>query len=218
MQTRVKREKHPSIRVYGIGAVMVQPDKASITVGVITEGNSAAAVQAENAAKISAVIAAIIKNGVQRDQIQTSEYKMDILYDFAEGKQVFKGYRVTHLLRVSNLRTELAGTVIDAAAANGANFFSNVTFQVSQSSVHYQRALTLAVQDAQNKASSIAKSVHAKIILEPFEIIELTDNEPQPRVLGLQSAAVAATSIEPGQTQIAARVSALFRYSGSLQP
>ncbi|MBM7691899.1 uncharacterized protein YggE [Peribacillus deserti] len=219
-QSDRRSERYPSIRVTGFGSVSVQPDKASLIAGVITDGNSAAAAQAENASKISAVIAAIIKAGVQRQDIQTSEYRIDILYDYVEGKQVFKGYRVTHLLSISFLNTALTGSVIDAAAANGANSISNVSFQASNPSAFYLKALSLAVQDAQNKAVSIAISVHSNIMPEPLEIIELTDMEPQPRVLGLQSTSLpaAATPIEPGRTQITAKISALFRYGRTLKP
>ncbi|WP_409289488.1 SIMPL domain-containing protein [Peribacillus sp. SCS-37] len=209
----IKHVRTPVIRVNGIGTVNVLPDRTSLQAGVITEGKNAAAVQAENSEAAAAVISALLQLGIERRDIKTKDYRLEILYDFTEGKQTMKGYKVTHILDIIVPGTLSAGKVIDEVVKSGANYIAGIAFEVSNSAKFYLKALSFAVQDAQKKAAALAESVHARIIPQPVEIIEHTSGGGD-QVMGISTAAFTAKTvpIEPGQNQITAKITALFYY------
>ncbi|WP_409297484.1 SIMPL domain-containing protein [Peribacillus sp. SCS-26] len=209
----IKHARTPVIRVNGSGTINVLPDRSSLQAGVITEGKNAAAVQADNSEASAAVISALLQLGIERKDIKTQDYRLEILYDYTEGKQTMKGYKVTHILDIRVPGTLSAGKVMDEAVRSGANYIAGPAFEVSSSAKYYLKALSLAVQDAQKKAAALAASVQARIIPQPLEIIEHTSGGGD-QVMGISTAAFAAKTvpIEPGQNQITAKITALFSY------
>ena len=51
-----------------------------------------------------------------------------------DGKQIFRGYEVRHLLEVKVEDISKVGEVVDAAVAAGANVIYNVRFDISNRS------------------------------------------------------------------------------------
>ncbi|MBO9605156.1 MAG: SIMPL domain-containing protein [Paenibacillaceae bacterium] len=207
-----QRTGRPSfIEVTGTGTLAAEPDRAVITLGAVTEGMMLQKVQLDNASIIAAVIGALLEKGVPRNQIQTNEFRIDIVYDYADGKQTFRGYKVTHLLQITTDRVRETGLLVDAAVASGANTVTGIRFQTSQPDAYLARALVLAVRSAQGKAQAIAGAIGAILPASPSEVIELPrPGEPIP----FQAAAFKSgggTPIEPGMLTIEASVR--VRYS-----
>ncbi|MBE8953385.1 MAG: SIMPL domain-containing protein [Quinella sp. 1Q7] len=70
-------ELPPIISVSGEGVVEAQPDRATISVGVITREKNPAAVQAANAKAASSVINSIVALGIERKNISTGNYNFN---------------------------------------------------------------------------------------------------------------------------------------------
>ena len=200
------------LKVEGKGSIRVQPDTAVVYLGVVTENKQLRLAQEENAAKMTAVLRVLRSMGVPSENIQTQAYHITSQYDFIEGQQIFRGYRVEHMLEVRISDMSSVGGIIDAAVQNGANQVNSINFSVSNPSVYYQQALNAAVDDAIAKAGTLGRELNITVSQVPVQIIEM-GYEPGPIVPLMYQAAAPATPVQPGLIEITARIEAVFVYS-----
>ncbi|MEN8700941.1 SIMPL domain-containing protein [Bacillus infantis] len=210
----LQKQGRNTIRVTGKGTVEAKPNKAETIFGVSAESSSLAEAQAEAAQTIAGIKAGLIRIGIPEENIQTKDYSVFPQYDFQDGKQIFRGYKAEHLLRVIVSPVEAAGRVLDAAADNGANIISSVRL-LADDGKWQKQALSLAVIDAYEKAAVIAKTLNVQLVKTPVSVTEgiIAPGQPIPREAGqFVKSAAAGTSIEPGTTEITAYVTAEFVY------
>lgn len=210
----LQKQGRNTIRVTGKGTVEAKPNKVETIFGVSAESSSLAEAQAEAAQTIAGIKAGLIRIGIPEENIQTKDYSVFPQYDFQDGKQIFRGYKAEHLLRVIVSPVEAAGRVLDAAAENGANIISSVRL-LADDGKWQKQALSLAVIDAYEKAAVIAKTLNVQLIKTPVSVTEgiIAPGQPIPREAGqFVKSAAAGTSIEPGTTEITAYVTAEFVY------
>lgn len=153
--------------------------------------------------------------GISRDNIQTSDFRVDIQYDYQDGTQLFRGYRVSNLLTIKIEHIERVGELVDIAMENGANTVRNIALRVGNEQRYYQQALANAIRNAQEKAATIAETLGVAIPQTPTQLKELTSQAPEtprPYVLGVATDSAVTTPIEAGQNQITAFVEATFHY------
>lgn len=209
------RQTENKVKVVGEGTVLVTPDHATILLGVITEDEQLQVAQQTNAQRTTNVINALANSGISRENIQTSDFRVDIQYDFQDGTQVFRGYRVSNLLTIKIENIERVGEIVDIAMENGANTVRNIELNVSNQQRYYQQALANAIRNAQEKATTIAETLGVTIPPTPTHLKEITSQTPEiPRsyVLGIATDSAVTTPIEAGQNQIKAFVEATFHY------
>ena len=201
------------IKVIGEGEIAVQPDTASINLGVITESKELVAAQQQNSQVTAKVIDSLLALGLTKSMLQTFDYRIESDYDYHEGQQIFRGYKITHILQVKIEDLNLVGKVVDTAVQNGANYVSNVQFKVKDDDAYYRQALSTAVMNAIEKAKAIAGTLKVTLIPTPTNVIESGNtiepffHQPQTLVKGISS-----TQIEPGQLIVKASVTAEFRF------
>ncbi|WP_281657750.1 SIMPL domain-containing protein [Halobacillus sp. Cin3] len=202
------------IRVQGSGSVKVKPDTAVVQLGVVTEGADLTTVQDENAAVTSMVKNQLMAVGVEETDIQTSDYSVFPQYDYVDGKQVFRGYQVSHMLTVTVNDIEQTGAVIDAAVQSGANRVTNIEFTVSQSYYYYQKALQIALGQALATAQTIANTMNVRLEQKPVRVVEekSPDVSPLQPYAKTQMLSESAVPIEPGMMEITARVDVWFPF------
>jgi len=199
------------LKVEGTGRIKVKPDMAVVDLGVVTENRQLSTAQQENAASMTAVIRALNGMGVPPADIQTSSYSITPQYDYVEGKQVFRGYRVEHMLKVIIRNMARIGTIIDAAVQNGANQIGSITFAIDDPSPYYRQALDAALDDALAKAGTVAVKLNIRVIRVPVRIVETKYEQGTPAPVMYQMAAPA-TPVQTGQIEITARIEAVFAY------
>lgn len=208
-------ERKPNrLTVTGEGTVFAVPDQATITIGVITENQNLSVAQKENTDKTSAVINTLLSLGVAQKDIQTTAYRIEPQYNYENGQQVFRGYRVEHQLQVTVKDLSKTGQVIDGAVASGANFVSSIQFTVSNPDAFYNMALTIAIQNAQQKAIAMARTLQVTLQPVPIIVQELSQPLP-PRPIPFQAmtlAQEAGTPIQPGENKITATVKIEYTY------
>lgn len=198
------------LKVEGTGSVSIQPDQAEVSLGVVTENRLLKAAQEENTTQMTSVINTLKAMGIPPRDIQTQSYGISPVYDYPEGNQVLRGYRVEHILKVIVRNTGSLGAIIDSAVQSGANQVSGIIFTVSKPELYYQQALKAAIDDAIAKAATLAEKLNIKVSSVPVQITELGTEAP-PIPLMYQSAAPA-TSIQVGEIEIKARIEAIFSY------
>ncbi|WP_208591572.1 SIMPL domain-containing protein [Gracilibacillus suaedae] len=208
------RENGHSILVIGNGMVSVEPDQALVILGVKTENVNLQKAQDDNAEMTNNVIQALLQENIPQNHIKTHDYRIDINYDYKEGIEIFRGYRVTNLLQVTITPISKVGSIIDIAVDQGANIVRNIQLTTANQDRYYQSALRRAVENTQVKASLIAQELGVTVSSVPYSLKEISkfeDRESRPVVLGISTDS-ATTPIEPGELDIQAKVEAEFRY------
>ena len=200
------------ITVIGEGKISVQPDKADITLGVVTEDTSLEQAQTKNANSISQVKKALLGLGISDEQMQTVNYSISPQYDYIDGKQVFRNYRVEHLLKITVLQIENVGLVVDSAVQHGATTITEIQFDTSKYNQYYRQALSLAVLDAGQKAETIANTLKIKLTRIPLKVTEQPKEHRGPipyHTMALAKSEIT-TPIQPGTIQITSTITAEF--------
>ncbi|MEI2355870.1 SIMPL domain-containing protein [Mesobacillus zeae] len=196
------------INVQGEGIRQTEPDTASAILGVRTESMKLKDAQERNARDTANVTAALLNLGVKQEDIQTTQYRIESIYSYEEGKQLFQGYRVTHLLAIKIRDINQAGTLIDKSVENGANEIFGVQFSLANADALYLSALSSAVRNAWEKAVLIGNTMGVKVSPIPVEITEASSSPPP--VPFLAKSGASSTVPEPGMVQVKAIVTARF--------
>lgn len=200
------------ITVTGNGKVAVKPNYVQLQLEVITEGKDVSKAQQENANIMNRVIQSILSLNIPRESIQTAAYNIVPNYDYVEGKQVFRGYEVTNAITVKVKDINQVGTVIDTAVQNGANRVSGIQFKIENAEFYYQQALSLALHDAQMKATTIAETMRLPFLPQPIEIVEDSNAGPVLYKTVAMAEQNFSTPIEQGQITISAALRVKFQY------
>lgn len=148
-------EEMPLIQVVGEGRLDVPPDSVVISLGVSRRSEQAAAAFEQMGAVLGQIVQALLQLGIPREQLQTGQISLQPVYE--KDRQV--GYEAVATLRVTLTDLSRAGAAIDRAVAAGANTVLGVDFEVRERGAAEGRALTLAVQNAQQNAAVLARSL-----------------------------------------------------------
>ncbi|UED80113.1 SIMPL domain-containing protein [Lysinibacillus sp. CD3-6] len=213
--TQTNAQSLPASRIMtvtGNGKVVANASYVQLQIEVSTQGENVQQAQQENASIMNRVIQSILALSIPRENIQTATYSIAPLYDYVDGKQVFKGYEVTNAITVKVPDTNLVGVVIDTAVENGANRISSIQFKIDNGDVYYQQALSLALHNAQMKANTIAQTMQLSVHPQAIEIVEENENGPVLYKSMAMADSSMVTPIEQGQLTISAAVRVTFQY------
>lgn len=199
------------MKVTGNGRIKAVPDTALVNLGIITENVSLERARRENAIRSNAVVNLLNTMGITSKQINTDSYIIEPMYDFIDGRQTFKGYRVSNILSVTVTDIATIGNVIDKATSAGVNRVDNISFTLADPGDYYDKALNLAINDALHKANEIADSLDVELREVPCRIIEQTAGAT-PYNAALVKLSAPSTPILPGQLEITASITAIFAY------
>ncbi|MEJ8546018.1 SIMPL domain-containing protein [Brevibacillus borstelensis] len=206
-------QDHYVIKVTGEGTIYTAPDQAVAILGTITENKNLQLAQTTNAEAVSQIIQSLMKLGIPQELIKTIRYQIEIEYQYHEGKQIFQGYKVTHMLQVIIGQIEQTGLVVDTAVENGANTVSSIQFTVRDPEYYYNQALVMAVKDSQQKAATIARTLGVRYNPIPHQVQEMT-SAPEPVTSRAEAfLARATTPIQPGEIKIRASVHTEFSFA-----
>lgn len=156
-----------TISVSGHAEVAAAPDRVMLSVAIETESNDAAAAVEENSRRSARVVDALKKLVGKDDQVTTSGYSVQPRYNVikpgeaAEPKIV--GYTAINTVAVESRQIDLAGKLIDAAIAAGANRISNLRFTLAERAPYLRTALEQAGKEARAQAESIATSLGVQL-------------------------------------------------------
>jgi uncharacterized protein YggE len=147
-----------TVSVNGQGTVDVEPDTASVQVGVdVIEGTLDAA-QANATAQATAIIDAVKAAGIADDDIQTTNFSVFIMrnYDNEGNPAEIQGYQISNQVNVTIRDIEAVGDILDAVVDAGANNIYGITFYVDDPTSAASQARRQAVENARTKAEELA--------------------------------------------------------------
>jgi len=202
------------ISVSGQSKVITEPDKAEVYVKIYTEGTTATEAKDENA-RISDNVINSLKKYVDKDNIETSRYSLNLKQKWDRDKEEYItiGYELTNILKVTTENIKEAGLLVDTSVNNGANGIERIEFGLTneKQKLVNAEALEKASLEAKSKAESIAKSMNLKLGMI-HKITESNYYFTQSRYDGYdmavaESAPKAATEISPGEIEVSASIS-----------
>lgn len=203
--------EQPSISVSTQGSTRVTPDRATIQIGVQTQGASAAAASAENARVAQRVITAIKGVGIGAEQISTINYSVNPEYRHIENRRPeVTGYTVHNTVVVDVRQIDQVGRVIDASLGAGANLINSLDFYASNTEEARRAALASAVAKARLDAEAIARAAGgtlgglAEANVGPYMIPMRRENVMMMR--GDAAMAAPPTPVEPGSELLSVQV------------
>ena len=185
-----------TISLTGHGEVRMAPDMVTITVGVLSQGNTASEALTANPASMNAVFDALKTGGVETTDIQTSNFMVQPRYDYNNNTQPPKlvGYDVSNNVTITLRQIDALGGLLDKLVQAGSNQIQGITFQVSKPEAALDNARKLATQDASRKAKLYAEAMN--VGLGPVQSIsEGTRYEPPVPYRGKMIAETAAADV-----------------------
>jgi len=196
----------------------VAPDKATLSISVMTRATTAAAAATENAKKQTAVLYALRSLGLTNEQLSTTGYSVQPEYRYQPNKDPqLIGYSVTNTITVDIRDLKTIGKVIDAALGAGANQISSLEFYASNTDSARQQAVATAIARARADAQVAARAAGGTL----GELLEMTITgdriiqPPRPIMFKTMAAGAAdeSTPINPGDQTVVVNISTRWKFN-----
>jgi uncharacterized protein YggE len=201
-----------TITVPGTGRVTVEPDVASVRLGVNIQRESAGQAREDAANTMNAIIEAITGQGVERRDVRTAMVTLGPVTDYSEGGPRIVGYQLLNSVEVTLRNLDVAGALIDATLGAGASTLDSLEFRLEDPSAAEETARTLAIENAHSRATTLATAAGSKL----GKVVSVTESEhvggggPIPYARAMAMEAKADTPVEAGTQEIAVAVTVTF--------
>lgn len=155
-----------TINAQGDATVTVMPDMVTINLAVETTGEDSKEAKDNNAVIMDAVIAGLMAEGFEREDIETTSYNIYEDFDWTDDGRKSKGFKATYEIGLNFGADEFEeiGAIVDAGVDAGA-LLRSITFSLSPEleSKYRAEALELAGTDAKLKAEAMVSGVGGRL-------------------------------------------------------
>jgi uncharacterized protein YggE len=170
-----------TITVSGHGEAFGVPDIATFSFSVVSSKATVADAQTDATAKINAITTYLTGAGVDKKDIQTSDYSVYPQYEYNQvvcpsapvggsaiycppSRQTLKGYEVRQTTTVKVRDTAKAGDLLSGVGGKGATEVSGLNFTFDNPDQVQQEARNKAITNAKTKADVLAKSLGVSLV------------------------------------------------------
>ena len=198
------------ITIIGEASIAATPDMATISLGVTTEGLTAAEAMAANSKALSAVIERLKAAGIAEHDLQTSNLSLSpnwVGYDSGQTPTI-SNYMAMNMLNVRVRDLAALGSVLDASIADRANTLNGITFELSTPRPVQDEARKAAVADAAAKAGLYAQAAGVKL----GKVILISEQQNYNGPVPVFMEAKAASPVPVASGQIALQTSVTVTY------
>jgi uncharacterized protein YggE len=202
-----------TLSVTGNGSVYIQPDIATVTLGIQATGTYVAAVVNENNSKSSALRDALTASGIAGDDIRTAAFTVtpQQQYDSMGNPTGAVKYYVDNSVLITVRDLPKLGSILDAAISAGTNQIQGISFSLEDSSQAESQARQKAFDAARHEAELLAQNAGATL----GKPLTITTNfylpTPQPFVMAAAEAPLGGgVPVATGSQEIQAQVSIVF--------
>jgi len=209
-----------TINVSGTGEAFQAPDLATFTFTVQEETLVVSDAQNKVNTQVADILSFLKKNGVAEKDIRTLGYNIYPRYEYSsaiypgypQGKQTLAGYVVSQNVEVKVRKLTDAGTIVGSMGELGATDVSGLQFTVDKEDAVLREARQKAIEDAQTKATQLAKDLGVKLV----RIVNFSEsgNYPYPvyyaKGMGAMSADSAPAQLPSGENQFISNVSITY--------
>ncbi|HEY8003848.1 MAG TPA: SIMPL domain-containing protein [Phenylobacterium sp.] len=203
-----------TLNLAAYGEARAAPDMATISLGVTTEGATAAEAMAANARQIGQVLSALKSAGIAARDIQTSGLNLNAQYAYAQGQPPrLTGYQAANQLSVTVHDLSRLGATVDATVNAGANQVNGISFGLNDPTAAENAARLAAVKALAAKADLYARATGYRV----SRLVSLSEGggyAPPPPLpmanFAKRDLAAAASRVEPGELKVRIDVTGLY--------
>lgn len=205
------------LTVRGEATLYKAADQLRISIGVISQAETAEAALNDNNLKMAQVIKALEGKGLTKEDYHTGRFTIQPVWTqppkgaVEDWSPSIASYKVTNSLSIKTDQIEKAGDFIDAASGAGANSIDDISFGMKDARSFRAEAITAASTHAMADARILAASSQQKLVR--VLDISLDGAQPAPIVVHTSPMAFAKmagngsfSSINPGDVEISAAV------------
>ncbi len=200
-----------TVSVSATGSASAEPDRASISTGVMTDAATARDAMSANTTAMKRLIDGLKSAGIDPKDIRTTHIQVNPRYSQASSKgerqsPAVIGYTAINQVRIIVRDLKRLGEILDQSITLGANQMGGVSFEVSEAETLRDEARKQAMANARRRAELYATAAGAG--LGPVATISESIHGPQPRqTFATGRAAMAeAVPVEPGAIDLTAQV------------
>lgn len=199
-----------TVSVTGEATVSATPDLATLTIGVTTQGDTAASAMGSNSAALAKVIDRLRAAGIEERDLQTTDLSLmpNWTSDESGRNPQISGYVASNQLTVRVRVLGMLGAVLDAAVADGANTLNGLSFGLAERRPLEDEARKAAVADAIARATLLVEAAGGK--LGPVVSITEGGSFAPPMPMFRADAAAAPVPVAGGEVGVSASVSVVF--------
>jgi uncharacterized protein len=198
--------------IISTGQVNRVPDVARINAGVVTQAQTATEALRQNAARMTAVRAALRRAGIADRDIQTSSINLHPEYRYEERRTPeLIGYRASNEVTVRFRDIVQTGRILDALVAEGANQINGPMLMIDKPEQALDEARTTALATARARADLYARAMGMRV----RRIISVSEGGgmyPPPPVMTMaaRGGERGDVPIEPGEQTVGVTLSVSF--------
>ena len=154
--------------VSGFGEVSVEPDIAYLSFGVESTADTLSEADKDNKTKVSKLYNTLKQNNIEEKDIKTQGFYAHQKYDYSENQPKLIGYTISNAVMAKTTDLKNLSNLLSTLIEDGSNLFHGINFAVQDTQTHYQKALSLALDNAKTKAATLLGNQN----LTATEIIE----------------------------------------------
>ncbi len=202
------------LEVSAEGKATRTPDIATIRAGVVSQAPTAAAALADNAQRMTRVVAALRRAGVAERDLQTAQIQLQPQYRYAENQPpAITGYQASNSVAVRFRDVAKSGAILDALVAQGANQIDGPNLSVDAADAALDEARTDAIRRARARADLYARAAGLRVD-RILSISESGGTMPPPQMPMMMARASIqrdeSTPVAAGEQELTATVAVRF--------
>ena len=202
-----------TITVSGTGLVSVAPDVADVYIGVTVQKTTVKEARSAAATQMTAVLAAVKKDGVVDKDITTTNVGLSPAYDYSiSGTPRLIGYQWSNTVKITVRDLDKLPAVVDDSATAGATTIQGINFRVNDPTTIEGQARHQAMTDARAKADALAAA--GGVSIKGVASISETSSSPTPIYYSGaaydKAAPSVSTPIQTGTTDITVSVTVSY--------
>ncbi len=200
--------------VNATGEVARVPDLATISAGVVSRSPTASAALQDTAEKMTRVIAALKRAGVQDRDLQTSSVNLNPEYRYPENQSPqLVGYTASNSVTIRFRDIRSSGKILDTLVAQGANQISGPSMSVERPEVALDEARAKAVAAGRQRAELYARTLGLRVA----RIVSVNESggyyappPPPPPVAMMARGERDYTPVQPGEQKLQVNLAMTF--------
>jgi len=204
-----------TIDVTGTSSVTKPADRATLSIGVETQAETAEDAEKQNKAVSNRLYDSLKSLGLTEKDYKTESFNVRPNRDREQGGKI-TGYSVQHTIMIDTDSIEKVGEILDASVKAGANNIYGISFGLKEETREMARAEAYkkATKYAKAKADSIAGGLGVKIT----RIVRVSDASydfiPYRAAVAMEDVAAKGSSIhvEPGEVTVTSSISVSYAF------
>jgi uncharacterized protein YggE len=157
-------DQRRTISVTGEATMDVQPDKAEIRIGVVTEGMDITKIKADNDRRVRAIFDALQRIGIAKKDIATTRLQISPVYEYTSGRRNLVKYQMQNAVTITLTKLDNVEAVVNEAVASGGNTLDNISFSHSDEDKLRDSLRVQAARNARTRAEALTGALDAKVV------------------------------------------------------